>query len=92
MSNPRPRRTPLEPKVVTDDVARLLERHLADADEDVGDSVQLIAERAHTSTRTVYRVLSRQADTLSLDLADRLLVAVGEMLADCRVIENGTKG
>jgi hypothetical protein len=85
---------PSEPRVVTEDVASRLERHVASPDEDGGDSVQLIAEKAKTSTRTVYRILSRTQATLSLDLADRLLVAVDEhydlLTGEIRVIEDGS--
>jgi hypothetical protein len=79
---------PPEPRVATADVKRLLERHITPQDEDGGESVQLIAEKAHTSTRTVYRVLSAASPTLSLDLADRLLTAVHEHLNDCEIIEH----
>lgn len=51
--------------------------------DDSGESVALIAERAKTSTRTVYRVISDppSAELISLDLADRLLLAAESHLA-----------
>jgi len=56
-----------------------------------------MAERADTSTRTVYRVLNPPAPrnglphTISLALADRLVMAAGRMLEeiDCRVVVDG---
>jgi hypothetical protein len=46
----------------------------------------MIAERAETSTRTVYRVLSEShAEAISLDLADRLCLAAGSHVALCRL-------
>lgn len=46
----------------------------------------LIAERAQTSTRTVYRVLAGSTETISLDLADRLVLAADQHLATtCRL-------
>jgi hypothetical protein len=53
--------------------------------EDEGDSVATIAEKADTSTRTVYRVLAGTTKTLSLDLADRLCLAADAHLAECRL-------
>jgi hypothetical protein len=64
---------------------------------DEGEAVQRLAERAETSTRTVYRVLNPKPRedgkpvTIKLDLADRLVVAAGRSLAeiDCRVVIGG---
>lgn len=77
----------VEPKVLTSDVALLLRRIVRPDDDDAGESVALIAEKAHTSTRTVYRVLApNPAPTLSLDLADRLCLAADAHLASCRLV------
>ena len=74
-----------EPKVLTEDVRTSLRRVIRPDDDD-GGSVQMIAERAETSTRTVYRVLSdKHADAISLDLADRLCLAAGSHVALCRL-------
>lgn len=74
-----------EPKVLTDDVRTILRRVIRPDDDD-GGSVQMIAERASTSTRTVYRVLSpNHSDAISLDLADRLCLAAGSHVALCRL-------
>jgi hypothetical protein len=81
----------VEPKVVTEDVAIVLERVVRPGDDDGGEAVSLIAERADTSTRTVYRVLSsRPSDddpipSINLDLADRLVIAAGGHLSACRL-------
>lgn len=76
----------LEPKVNAADVARVLRRVILPDDEDAGESVAIIAERAETSTRTVYRVLRAGDSPLSLSLADRLLVAAGGHISECELI------
>lgn len=77
--------TSSEPKVLTEDVRTVLRRVIRPDDDD-GGGVALIAERAETSTRTVYRVLSpKHADAISLDLADRLCLAAGSHVALCRL-------
>lgn len=80
-----------EPKVLVADVQALLRRAIGNED-DPGESVSLIAEKASTSTRTVYRVLSRDLKdpddpdpAISLDLADRLVLAADAHLALCRL-------
>ena len=77
-----------EPRVVTETVRKVLERALSQFDADEGESVSVLAERAGTSTRTVYRVLGAPAGaTLSLDLADRLVVAAGgNITLDCELV------
>lgn len=74
-----------EPRVVTEDVSAVLKRIITPHLEDAGQSVALIAERAETSTRTVYRVLSATTKTLRLDLADRLCLAAGAHISECRL-------
>jgi len=74
-----------EPRVLTCDVAAVLQPVVRPDDDDSGSSVSLIAEKAETSTRTVYRVLSLHTDTINLDLADRLCLAAGDHLASCRL-------
>lgn len=76
-----------EPRVRTSAVKRALEKVIAYGDSDEqGETVALIAEKAETSTRTVYRCLGESTATLSLDLADRLLVAAGAHLSDCELV------
>lgn len=80
-----------EPRVVTSDVQAILRRVIRPDAEDEGESVALIAEKANTSTRTVYRVLSRTTDSISLDLADRLVLAAEAQLFECRLeLADGT--
>lgn len=74
-----------EPRVITRDVAVVLKRVVRPDDDDLGSSVSLVAEKASTSTRTVYRILSESTDTISLDLADRLCLAADAHLAACRL-------
>lgn len=83
-----------EPVVVAEDIRRVLQRVVRPDDPDAGEAVNQIAERASTSTRSVYRVLNPappkdgKPNTLSLDLADRLALAVGRQLSEigCRII------
>lgn len=71
-----------EPKVRAPVVRDLLLRHLRLDEESAGESVAVLAERTGVSTRTIYRVLDADGrPTLSLDLADRLLLGIGEHLA-----------
>lgn len=86
-----------EPAVVAEDIRRVLRQVVRPDDPDAGEAVQQIAERAETSTRSVYRVLNPapprngKVPTLSLDLADRLALAVGRQLSEigCRVVIDG---
>lgn len=80
-----------EPRVVTNDVKLILRAKVRPGDDEGGDSVTLIADRADVSARTVYRVLQGDKPTLSLDLADRLVLAAGSHLAlgGCRLAWNG---
>lgn len=75
-----------EPRVLTEDVQKVLRRIVRPDDENSGESVVLIAALADTSARTVYRVLSRNTDTISLDLADRLCIAANTHLMECRLV------
>lgn len=74
-----------EPRVKTADVQYILQRVVRTGDES-GKSVTLIAERAGVSTRTVYRVLQGGRDTISLRLADALVLAAGSHLAHCTLV------
>lgn len=72
-----------EPRILTSDVQAVLRRVIRPGDDDAGEAVASIAEKARVSTRTVYRVLNpaEAKHTLSLDLADRLCLAAGVHLA-----------
>jgi DNA-binding phage protein len=77
-----------EPRVLTTDVQRLLQRVIRPGNDDDGASVALIAEKAGVSTRTVYRVLNPDEDkpTISLDLADRLSLAADSHVRFCTLV------
>jgi hypothetical protein len=75
-----------EPKVLTEDVRAILRQVIRPGEDDDGGGVSMIAEKASTSTRTVYRVLSpTHSEAISLDLADRLCLAAGSHVALCRL-------
>lgn len=76
----------VEPRVLTADVRAAIRGEIRESDEDEGDSVALLAEKARTSTRTIYRVLGLKTETLTLDLADRLLVAAGHHLYEVGLV------
>jgi hypothetical protein len=86
-----------EPTIVTEDVKAILQQAIRPGDPDEGEAVAMLADRAHTSTRTVYRCLNPPEGrnglphTISLALADRLVMAAGRMLEeiDCRVVCDG---
>jgi len=82
-----------EPRVLAVDVQTVLRSAVQPGDDASGESVTLIAERADVSPRTVYRVLQpdKHKPTLSLDLADRLVLAAESHLAfgGCRLAWNG---
>lgn len=74
-----------EPRVVTADVQRVLRRVVQPDQDDSGESVVRLADRANTSARTVYRVLAHTTDTINMDLADRLCIAADTHLSECRL-------
>lgn len=76
-----------EPRVLTEDVQAILRRVIRPSD-DSGESVTLIAAKAHVSTRTVYRVLNpdESKQTISLELADNLCRAADSHLRFCRLV------
>lgn len=78
--------SPTEPRVITADVAKLLS-DVIDGDTGREQTIDLIADKADTSPRTVYRVLSLSTETISLDLADRLVLAVDQHILSCEVID-----
>lgn len=74
-----------EPRVVTEDVQAILRRRIRPGEDDGEASVLAVADKARVSTRTVYRVLQGDKDTIGLDLADRLVLAAGSHLSHCRL-------
>lgn len=77
-----------EPRVLTVDVQAVLSRRVHPGEDGVGESVTLIAERAGVSPRTVYRALQADKQAMSLDLADKLILAAGShpALAGARLL------
>ena len=77
-----------EPVVVAEGIQRVLSQVIQPNDPDSGEAVQLLAERANTSPRTIYRCLAGNNPTIKLDLADRICLAVGRQLAEigCEVV------
>jgi hypothetical protein len=75
----------VEPRVLTEDVRVILRRVIRPDDEASGEAVATIAEKAGTSTRTVYRVLAGTTKTLSLNLADELCLAAGVHPEGCQL-------
>lgn len=71
--------------MLTEDVQAILQRTIRPDDPDQGEAVALIAELASTSTRTVYRVLGAESEALDMGLADRLVMAAGAHLDQCRL-------
>jgi hypothetical protein len=87
-----------EPRVITSDVQAVLRRRVRPGDDEAGDSVTLIADRADVSARTVYRVLQADKPAISLTLADALCLAAGThpriagirlLLDDGRIVDYG---
>lgn len=76
-----------EPRVLTKDVQAILRRVVRPGDDDSGESVSLIAHKAGVSTRTIYRILNPQdSESISLDLADRCVLAADSHLIHCRLL------
>lgn len=75
----------VEPRILTEDVRIILRSVIRPDDESTGEAVATIAEKADTSTRTVYRVLAGTTKTLSLELGDNLCVAAGAHPVGCRL-------
>lgn len=75
-----------EPRVVAADVQAILRRKIRPGEDDGGESVQLVASNANISTRTVYRVLQGDKPSIGIDLADRLCIAAGAHLSQCRLV------
>jgi len=78
-----------EPRILAEDVRRIICTVIDPDNPDNGEAVANFAERAQTSTRSIYRILSRKAGTattphsLRLDTADRMVTAAGRHLSEC---------
>jgi hypothetical protein len=82
---PTPQKEP-EPRVLTEDVQRVLRGVIQPDADDAGESVVALASRASTSARTIYRILALNSETISLDLADRVCLAANGHLMTCRLV------
>lgn len=76
----------IEPRVVAGDVAVVLRRRVKPHLDGVGESIASVAERSTTPEDTVLRVMQGKWKTISLDLADRLLVACGGHISECGLV------
>ena len=74
-----------EPRVITDDVKRALNLAGVTADKQNKGSVDRVARMVGVTPRTIYRVLECKTDTIKLDLADRIMVALGRHVNECRL-------
>lgn len=75
-----------EPRVHAEDVREILKAYLTNVGHlQRGEAVEVLAERAEISTRTVYRILEGNRKWLELDQADRLLLAAGRHIHEVRV-------
>lgn len=82
----------VEPRVVASDVAVVIRSRVLPHLDGAGESIASIADRAHAPEDTVLRVMQCKWKTISLDLADRLLVACGGHISQCELIfPNGNK-
>lgn len=75
-----------EPRVLKSEVRRMLRTVIRPEDEDMGEAVTAVAERANVSTRTVYRVLAPESagsppDSITLAISDQLCRSCGTHLA-----------
>ncbi len=84
-----------EPRILARDVRRIICRVIDPDNPDNGEAVSNFAERAETSTRTIYRVLSGKAGlateppSLLLPVADRMVTAAGYHLSECDALVSG---
>lgn len=74
--------TDIEPRAPTADVADVIRRQV----NVYGYQLENIAERAGVSMDTVRRVMRLRWPTISLDLADRLLVGAGGHISEVELI------
>lgn len=77
-----------EPRVNGEDVRRVLEDYIERYNYmSRGEVVEVLADRANISTRTIYRILQEPRKWLELDQADRLLIAADSSVQDVEVEE-----
>lgn len=76
----------VEPRVVAADVAAVLKSRVMPEVDGAGESIASIADRSKSPEDTVLRVMQGKWKTISLDLADRLLVACGGHISQCDLV------
>lgn len=76
-----------EPRVVAEDLIELLNRAGYYAPRSGRDGLPLapLAERAGSSVKTLSKLLRGKWETIDLGLADRICVAIGEHVSECRL-------
>lgn len=83
---------PAEPRILTEDIREVICTVIDPGNPDAGEAVINFADRAGTSTRTIYRVLSgtagetTQPPSMLMEIADRLVIAAGRHLSECRAL------
>lgn len=68
------------------DVIRALERVIIEGDPERTQIRATVAAAAGVSVETVKRVMRGHWDTLDLDRADRLMVAIGAHISECEMV------
>ena len=76
----------IEPRVVAADVAAVLRTRVKPELDGAGEPIATIAMRSNTPEDTVLRVMQERWKTISLDLADRLLVACGAHISEVGLV------
>lgn len=76
-----------EPRVVAEDLIAILNREGYYAPRSGRDGMPLapLAEQAQSSVKTISKLLRGEWKTIDLGLADRLCVAVGAHVGECRL-------
>jgi predicted transcriptional regulator len=75
-----------EPRVLCEDVKRALNQAGVTADKKNKGSVEKVALSVGVTPRTIYRILDCRTESIKLDLADRVLLAVGCRVNECRLV------
>jgi hypothetical protein len=76
-----------EPRVVAEDLITILNRagYFAPRSGREGLPLAPLAEQAGSSVKTLSKLLRKEWKTIDLGLADRLCVAVGAHIGECRL-------
>lgn len=76
-----------EPRVVAEDLITILNREGYYAPRSGRDGLPLapLAEQAKSSVKTISKLLRAEWNTIDLGLADRICVALGASINECRL-------